>query len=173
MNLPSYIYPVKRLVVSDHVGRWCQLPYPNHPKGCPNFWEAKEECPPKAPSVDEYFDLSRALYFVHSEFDLNAHADMMKQRHPHWSDRQCRCVLYWQSRSRKQLKQRTSKAASLLGTDAMTMIPEAMGVNVYVTARLAGLRLEPIRSLSLCRHVALLGWRKNSGQLSLFRHNHT
>ena len=166
MNLPSHIYPVKRLVVSKHVGRWCRLPYPGHPHGCPNFGKAAK-CPPQAPAVRDYFDLSKPLYLVHSTFDLTAHAAGMKERHPGWSDRQCRCVLYWQPTSRKQLKHRFVEAAGILGTDASTMIPEAMGVNVYVTARISGLHLEPIKSLSVCRHVALIGHKRN-GQMKLF-----
>lgn len=97
---------------------------------------------------------------MHSEFDLQAHALSMKKKHPEWSDRQCRCVLYWQGKSRKQLKERTQAAVAHLGTDAVSTCPEAMGVNVFVTARLSGLVLDKTRNLSVCRHISMLGWRK-------------
>jgi hypothetical protein len=111
--------------------------------------------------VDRHFDLQKSLWLVCSEFDLEQHAAKMKTLNPHWSDRQCRCVLYWQSRSRKQLKKRATDAVFFLGIErnfSITYCPEGMGVNVYATARLSGLSLEPIRRLGTCRHVALLGF---------------
>lgn len=43
------------------------------------------------------------------------------------------------------------------GLNIAALCPEGMGLNVYVTARLAGLYLEKIHNLSICRHVALVG----------------
>lgn len=157
---------MKRLVLSNQVGRWCQLPYPGHPKGCPNFGKLST-CPPQAGSIEERFNLSKPLFLVHSEFNLDGHARQMKEKHPGWSDRQCRCVLYWQPKSRKRLKERVVEAKLLLRTTATTTIPEALGVNVYATALKSGLKLEKIKSLSICRHVALLG-HNNKGQVPLF-----
>lgn len=165
--IPSFVYLVTKLVMSDRVGEWCRFPYPNHPQGCPNYGKA-ERCPPKAPAVGEYFDISRPMYLVHSEFDLDRHRLRMRDAHPQWSHRQCSCVLYWQSTSRKQLKERCREAMRLLGLDGMAMVPEAMGVNVYATARISGLILEPIRLLKTCRHVALIGHKKGKKQGRLF-----
>jgi len=165
--LPAFILPVSRLVISDQVGEWCKLPYPGHLKGCPNYGVA-ERCPPLAPHVTDYFDTSRPLYLVHSEFDLTGHQQRMKEAHPVWTDRQCRCVLYWQPKSRKQLKERAAEAMRLLGLDAMAWVPEAMGVNVYATARTSGLILERIRDLKTCRHVALVGHGRGQKQRRLF-----
>jgi len=167
--MEPYIIPVARLVLSSQVGAWCKIPYPGHPKGCPNYG-TEDRCPPHAPHVSEYFDTSRQLYIVHSEFDLSGHQERMQEAHPQWSDRQCRCVLYWQPRSRKQLKERAAQAMKSLGLDAMAWVPEAMGVNVYATCKLSGLHLEQIRNLKTCRHVALIGHGQNKtkGQLKLF-----
>jgi hypothetical protein len=171
MNLPStkypWIYPVKRLVVSRKVGRWCRLPYDGHAKGCPK-WSCDKMCPPIAPAVGEYFDMGRPLYLVHSEFNLANHILRMEKKHPDWTLKQCRCVLYWQNTSRKQLKERAAVAASLLGTDRMAMVPEAMGINVYATARISGLKLERIRHMAICRHVAMLGYDRH-GQMAMFK----
>lgn len=152
----DYILPVKRLVVSENTGKWCQLPYPNHPKGCPKYGKDKW-CPPQAPMVYDYFDMSKPLYFVHSEFDFKKHCQKMKREHPDWTDRQCKCVLYWQNTSRKQMRVRVKLAAWKLGTTLKVECPEAMGVNVYATARISGLKLDKIRDLTICRHVTLLG----------------
>ena len=155
-GLPSWIYPLKHLVLNDQVGRWCQLSYPNHPKGCPKYGKDKK-CPPNAPKIKDYFDFDKPIWLVHSEFNLSNHILKMKEKHPGWSERQCKNVLYWQGTSRKQLRQRCIAAFLETGANIHTFVPEAMGVNVYLTARLAGLKLERIRHLKICRHVALVG----------------
>lgn len=155
-KLPAWIYPVKRLVLSRNTDIWCRLPYPGHPRGCPNYGK-KSECPPRAERIGEYLDLQKPLFLVHSEFNVLAQAARMHKRHPKWTDRQCRNLLYWQATSRRQLHDRAARAAKLLGTDLFTVTPEAMGVNVFATTRLAGLKLDPTRSVNICRHVALLG----------------
>ena len=123
----DWIYPVKRLILSDQASRWCRLPYPDHPKGCPNYGKA-EKCPPEAPAAGDYFDLSRPTWLVHSEFNLSSHIARMEKKHPEWTLKQCRCVLYWQPTSRRQLKYRIKEALSIVNADGSTLIPEAMGV---------------------------------------------
>jgi hypothetical protein len=158
-DLPSYVYPVKRLVMAN-TAPWCKIKYPGHRHGCPNYDSPKHpECPPRAPKVEKFFNLDRPLYLVHSEFNLEAWAARMQGKHIFMSDRQARCCLYWQRQSRTELKDRIwmasvwKKAASL---PRISTCPEGMGVNVYVTARLAGLKLEKIDGLNTCRHVALI-----------------
>ena len=157
----SYVVPIKKLITSNRTGSWCRLPYPNHKTDCPNYGKNKW-CPPQAPMVDEYFELSKPLYIVHSEFDFYGHVEKMRAKHPEWSDRQCACVLYWQGTSRKQMKERVARAMWELGTNASASCPEAMGVNVYATALLSGLKLDRIRHLKTCRHITIIGsklWR--------------
>jgi hypothetical protein len=155
-----WLYRVKRLVINGKAGEWCKLPYEGHKEGCPNYGDLKHShCPPHAPPVGQCFDLGQPLYLVHSEFNLPEWEMVMKYRHPSWSERQCRCVLYWQNQSRKQLKERTRFAMVRLGLNQAASCPEGMGVNVYVSSRLAGLRLEKIRRLETCQHVALIGTR--------------
>jgi len=161
------VYQVKKLIITSKSGDWCKIPYPGHPKGCPNYGKSAK-CPPNAPRLEEYLDTSRSLFLVHSEFDLTTHAARMKRLHPNWSERQCRCVLYWQPASRKQLKERVTTVMREYGLNCATACPEAMGLNVYATARLAGLKLEKIRNLSTCRHFALIGYR-----LHLIRRGHS
>lgn len=157
-------YRIKKLIVSSKIGDWCLREYPGHPKGCPNYGK-KDGCPPGTgpDSLGCLFDLSKPLYFIHSEFDLAEHARRMKEKHPQWSDRQCRCVLYWQPASRKRLSTEVSVFMHKFGFNQYTTCPEGLGVNVYATARLAGLRLEKIRNISICRHVALVGLKAHRG----------
>lgn len=151
------VLEVKRLVMSPHVGQWCLLPYPGHKRGCPNFGK-KPGCPPDAVNIHRFIDISRPMYLVYSaRFDLAGHAEKMKKYHPTWSARQCRNVLYWQGTVRAGLRRRVRAAMGYLACDAATYCPEGMGVNVFVTARLAGLRLDKTRHLSVDHHVALIG----------------
>jgi len=84
----------------------------------------------------------------------------MGQFHPEWSERQRRCVLYWQPKARQELKHNVDVAMMQTEATSMTYVPEAMGVNVYATCTNSGLRLERIRDLKIDRHVALIGHPK-------------
>lgn len=154
----DYVYKIKNLILSKQTGEWCRLKYHNHPKGCPAYGK-KDTCPPNAPHITEFFDISKPIYIIHSEFDLAAHISKMFGRHPDWTLKQAKCVLYWQPTSRKLLKERILVAMKALGTERITTCPEAMGVNVYATALKSGLKLEKIRDLKTCRHVALIGFK--------------
>ena len=152
--LPKWTLPVRKLVWTEKIRDLCALPYPNHPKGCPNYGE---KCPLDGPYIDRYLDLNCPVWLVHSEFNLKAHVEKMRQKHGDWTERQLRNVLYWQSKSRKQLQKRVWITLSLLKrADIFISKPEYYGVNVYATARLSGLRLEKIKSLETCRHILLL-----------------
>jgi len=154
-----WLIPIKDLVLTDKHGDWCRLPYPNHKHGCPNY--GRLGCPPNSRHVRDIIDTSREMYFVHSEFNLLAHMARMSTRHPDWSERQQRNVLYWQGTSRKELRDRVSYVVpEVLMTNMVLYCPEGRGVNVYVTARKHGLILETIQDLKICRHVALLAHKK-------------
>jgi len=153
---PHWIVPVKKLVTSNSTSEWCHLPYQDHPRGCPMFGK-KGVCPPNARHVSERFDLSKSLYLVHSEFNLLEDIERRRKNNSTATERQLRCVLYWQSKSRKQLEERTRWAVSALDLTEFTYCPEAMGVNVFATARISGLHLDKTRRVKICRHVALIG----------------
>lgn len=133
------VYPI----INRSIMGLCFKPYPGHPHGCPAAGKT-DRCPPLAPDFDKAFDLSRPVYAVVNEFDLGAHATRMLAKHPKWSDRQCRCVLYWQGTARKQLKEKIEKvlANPALAGYGSTWCPEGMGVNVTETMKAAGVVLE-------------------------------
>lgn len=151
---------IKKLVVSPKAREWCLLPYPGHPRGCPMFGR-KPTCPPQAPMIQDFLDPSKSLYIVWAEFNLAAHAQRMKQAHPNWSERQCRCLLYWQQGVRAELRHNVQAAMMMTGTTEATLVPEAMGVNVYATCAASGLRLDRIRDIKVDRHVAIMGYPAN------------
>ena len=147
-------------------GTWCTLPYPGHKKGCPNF--------PKCPSGRMDFGIlspDYKWYAVIEEFDLVTHAMRMynnsvkrreeaiykyladgmtqeeaeKKAPKEWSDRQCRCVLYWQNGVRRRLLTKAEKLLEELGGPeggVILTIPEANGVNVFATMARHGLFLK-------------------------------
>lgn len=157
MILPAWVLPIEKPILSHRTGDWCRLPYPNHPRGCPNY-DKVPRCPPEARWLLEVVDVTRPLFIVYSEFNLLNHVSRMKKKHPGWSERQLRNVLYWQATSRKQLKERVKLAMIYTFTTLVFYCPEAHGLNVYATCRKNGLNLEKIRRLGICRHVALLGF---------------
>ncbi len=134
---------------------WCKLPYPDHPKGCPNYGR-KPICPPTIPLLEQVYDLSKPSYLVVVEFDLAAHVHKMLTKHSGWTERQARCVLYWQGSLNKQLRLETECYLRVIPNLVATLCPEAMGLNVIATAQLAGV---PIKSKLVDRvfKVAFLG----------------
>ena len=87
-------------IVSTNTAKLCVLPYPNHPKGCPNF-NKKEGCPPNTPLWDSI--IKPPYYLFYQQFDLQKQEQRMLKRHPRWSKRQARCCLYWQRKVVKSL----------------------------------------------------------------------
>ena len=137
------IYRVNGFLEIDYKCRgFCKIPYYNHPKGCPSFGKY-EHCPPQAPLIKDVFDFTSEMYFVTEEFDLGAHVDKMKLKHPHWSIRQCRNLLYWQGGVRKRLRTKTEDFIKYKNNGMIyTLLPEAMGVMVINTAIAVGIPIE-------------------------------
>jgi predicted metal-binding protein len=151
---PDVVLRIVQVVIDPAVRGLCCRPYDLHPLGCPNYGK-RETCPPKARLYGEVYDLT-SVYVVVTKFDLAAHVARMRASHPDWSDRQLRCVLYWQNGARKRLSCRIAEILKRLHGYRAETCPEAMGVNVTETLRTVGVELEwpPIR---IVRQVALLG----------------
>lgn len=164
------IFDVKdKLVIDLRTREWCKMPYPDHPNGCPNY-NKKDTCPPKAPLINEHFDLNQPHWFAIISYNITEHAAILKEKHPDWSDKQCRCCLYWQNTARKQLreiikdflKERNfvSNFSEIdFGKLDYTLIPEAMGVNVFRTCHRIGIHIKK-NPIDFVHKVALIGERK-------------
>lgn len=126
-------------VLDVSVRRLCVRPYRGHPRGCPNF-NKKPCCPPQARLFENVFDLDRPVIAVWNVFDLAAHVDRMRAKHPGWSWAQLVCCLYWQAGARKKLRIGISKA--LLPGMRAEACPEAMGVDVTATMASIGVTIE-------------------------------
>lgn len=150
---------VERLVIDYRSRDWCKLPYPGHPQGCPKF-NIKSTCPPQVCLIEDFIDVNRLMWLAAVGFNLKDHMDWMRVRHPKMTDRQARCVLYWQSSVNRQLE---DHAKYLTRTEhprtIYTTCPEAMGVQVIKTAQMAGIRIKP-QPDDIVFKIALIGYPK-------------
>ena len=142
-------------VVERRVQKLCTLPYPDHPHGCTNYGR-KAGCPPHDRTLWDVLDADRPVMVVWNDFNLAAHANRMRRKHPDWSDRQARCCLYWQGTARRQLRGRVDEVLASNCELKAVYVPEALGVDVTETMRSIGVELEwpPV---FVVRQVALVG----------------
>ncbi len=131
-----------KLVIDYRAREWCKLPYHNHPNGCPNYGN-REDCPPKAEKVENYFNLTLPHWLAIVDFDLESHKNKMKIIHPDWSDYQLKCVLYWQGGVRKKLKELCEDFIfeNITENIEYRTCPEAMGVHVISTMKKLGYKI--------------------------------
>lgn len=152
----AYIFEITgSLDIDMDARKWCLLSYPGHPNGCPNYGKS-EYCPPKVPIITKAFNLAKPHWFIAIEFNLETHAQFMKAKHPQWSDKQCRCLLYWQGTVKKELRILAQSFIQQEKEYSYSLIPEAMGVNVFTTANKHGLKLQR-NPKSLVYKIAFLG----------------
>lgn len=142
------------LVINKDARDWCNLEYHNHPNGCPNYGEC-DHCPPQAPEVDEWIDLDRSMWLIVAEFNIGTYIEHMNSEHPEWSIRQKKNPLYWQSSVEKELREEFKKLKRYVCTNVdnfngfcndkivATLIPEAMGVHVFMTMRRLSYDIKP------------------------------
>jgi hypothetical protein len=142
-------------IIDSSVRSLCRNPYPGHRNGCPN-WNRRPTCPPQAKLLPDILDLSKPVYCIYNVFDLSAHLAKMHAKHPNWTDRQIRCCLYWQSKARKELREKLKLFLSEHPEFIVLTTPEACGVDVDATMASLGAKLEwpPV---SLAYQVALVG----------------
>lgn len=138
------------------MGPWCQIPYPGHPKGCPNYGK-KKKCPPFSKYLKNF--TNPPYYLAIQSFDLEAHSKKMKMRHPEWSDRQCRNLLYWQKSVVKKLKEEANAFIKSQENDLILVeIPEANGVNIFKTCENLSITLEK-KPIKIVRKIMIIGAR--------------
>ena len=151
----------KEIVIDYSVRELCFRPYPNHPKGCPNYGK-RPTCPPRCPKLENIYDTSQGFWIVWIEYDFATHRRNMRRKHPEWSQRQIDCCLYWQGTANKMLREAVADAEYYLegrGGWETTFCPEAMGVNVTATMKNLGIKLEwPPEKIVY--KVAIIGVRK-------------
>lgn len=155
------IKQIEDIELNSHTNEWCKLPYPRHPKGCPNY-DNNPTCPPNALSFTEI--VKDPFYLVGVQFNLKEHVERMKKKHSEWSYAQCKCVLYWQNKVRKRLREECKNLVSKLnGNYEILYKPEANGVQVFNTCFKNGIMLERNPSEYVWK-IAIIG-KSNSTKL--------
>ena len=159
MIIDSIIIPIGDVVIDLRAREWCKLPYPDHPKGCPNYGK-RDTCPPQCPIWNDIIEPPYLLVGV--KFALKVWSERMKERHPKWSDRQARCCLYWQGKVRKRLREicEEVKLHHLGSNFIISYTPEAMGVHVFETCYKNGIKLHK-NPQDFVWKIAIIGRKKN------------
>ncbi len=140
--------------------KFCCMPYPNHPKGCPNYGK-KDGCPPNVSMLNEILNFNKEAYLIYTDFDMGDHTKKMREIHPDWSERQIYCCLYWQPKARKLHRQEEEKCKKEKKIDLVLPSPEAMNVNVTSLMKKIGVNLEwPPKKIT--RLVSLGGYQNGN-----------
>lgn len=154
----DHIFDVSgKLHIDMRAKNWCKLPYPAHKDGCPNYNKNKL-CPPNSPDVDKFIKIYRKHWFIVEYFNIKEFENKMKIKHPEWSKKQCRCLLYWQKGVKSRL---TKKALKFInGNDELiyTLLPEALGVHVFKTAESLKIPIEK-KPKDWIIKIALVGYK--------------
>lgn len=145
-----------KVVIDMQAREWCKLPYHDHPKGCPNYGR-RAICPPQAPLVTNFLNLEKVTWLMVAAYDLGAHMDRLAKLYPGWSELQLRNPLYWQGSVHSFLKTLCEEFAQKHPEVIYTLIPEAMGVNVFSTVLHFGIPLEK-KPKRIVYKVALIGY---------------
>ena len=136
--------PKQTIHFTPKVRTYCQMAYPDHPQGCPNYNQSPL-CPPQSPYLENVIvgDASKYQFFylLYIDIDFQRYKDQMLKEHPHWSDRQLNNVLYWQNQAKKILKDHLAyispKDYELLGFGSgfgeTCYSMESVGINVIST----------------------------------------
>lgn len=159
-SLPELI-PLEYVVYNAKAryGPWCTMPYPGptHVNGCPKFPKCMKE------RVDfKEFEKRRKYewYAIVQSFYLKGHMKRLKDKYPVFTERQCRNVIWWQPKVNKKLKNKALKHTFPLMGDILLDVPEANGVDVFETMKLAGLRLEKSKP-KMVHKIMLIGKREH------------
>lgn len=116
---------------------WCKLPYPKHPEGCPNFG-VKKTCPPK---IEYFLDVYKpVIKIVDMTFDFEQYLNWRRGNHPDWTEKALRNPRHFQN----HLDANLERFADNLNVPGFVpeYDPEAMGINVHLTCKKAGIELE-------------------------------
>jgi predicted metal-binding protein len=171
-----------KLVIDYRAREWCKLPYGRyktktgkirytHPNGCPNY-NKNSDCPPQAPLIEDYIDLTKKHWFVIYNFDMKNHVETLKLQprkdKKDWTEKQARCSLYWQGRVNKQLINECV-SFSHNSQKIFTLRPEARGIHVIKTVKLLDIPINT-RPKDTVYKIALVGYPKNYNDPSLLDH---
>jgi predicted metal-binding protein len=133
--------PIQVICQPKGFNRWCTLPYPDHPNGCPNFGKFKD-CPPFAPY---FLDIYKPeLYVAFMRFNFEEYLQRKNEIHPDWTQRALRNPRHFQTHLGSKLRDFVNTKLTEPEFENFQAVhsPEAMGINMHLTVRNAGIELE-------------------------------
>lgn len=154
------VHRIDELVINKDAREWCKLPYPGHENGCPEYGE-KEWCPDNVPEIEEFIDLKREKWLVVARFDIDRFEGRTEERHRDKS-RYKRCDL-WKESVESKIEKFIERFVSGETDLVSTLAPEAMGVQVFATARKLGIPIKKEPEDYVYR-IALVGHASESSE---------
>ena len=133
----------------EKIQRWCRLPYVAHSNGCPNA----DDCKFFDHELKDVLAVNRPLSIAWVEFNIDDYEERMRVKHPTWTQRQCRNLLYWQTSLRKHLVERCREKYN---GSKIILGAEGGGVNFHRTMRALGVKLDLPRDLHTIRVIAIV-----------------
>jgi predicted metal-binding protein len=142
-----HIVEITDIMVIDHgVREKCALPYPGHPEGCPQYGKS-EECPPLAPLVEDFIDLTKSHYFIIAEFtDISEDYQYIDQKES-----------LQEKRRNRLLQDIMNRLQQVFPGTRYTVRPSALGIDVHDTVKALDIFMDPHPKKSQKR-VVLLGY---------------
>ena len=144
----------KTIISYPEIEDLCHRSYSNHKKGCPNIDKCYHLNIPNFEIISEYGKYNH-FYLIYAKFDFKQYKDLRKKEHSNWSEKQIKCVLYWQKSVKKILsefinQQDLSNHGYILGCGTGLKIKnqdrvgsmENSCINVFSTCKLNGIKLE-------------------------------
>ena len=147
------------IVWAEQIKRLCRISYIDHPEGCPNCGDPKCR---DAPFMRETVRKYPYLYLGLAVVDFKKYLDMMRRKHTDWSEKQIKCVMWYQKQVKSHfyqyMKQRAHGKYLLLGCgsgfgDGLYSM-EACGI--YVWGLFENLKLPYERNAVTIIHFASL-----------------
>lgn len=137
------------LEIDYNVRDYCTNPYPGHPEGCPHFGKRKE-CPPQAPLIEDFIDLSKPHYFIIVKYDCGHNSLEIPEKKEKTPD-------VWEEHMNPVLCEYIQEFQKTCPGTVFTLHPSAVGVDVFKTARKMGISLKSNPEKTLCK-IALIGY---------------
>jgi hypothetical protein len=171
----------EKIYYNKKIQSWCQLPYPKHPCGCPNYGQERNlrgvrtdlkprmlrECPPTKNLINQIFDFSKPVHVIYNKFEVGRDAEARRLSCPKLkTPQEWYNLRYWQNRARAELYNEAARFLDKNSAVIVDLCPEAHGVNLVRLMSSIGIKLKwgkwpPGHSLdNLVYQIALGGYPK-------------
>lgn len=142
------LIPLNKLYINMHSrNRWCKLPYPDHPHGCPYY----PKCHQNIPVFTCQHEQSFKWYAIILEYNQNDKIKRLQRNHPDWSHDLI--MNHLEKNIIKQLKRKAIVNSNRWQGDIILERPEASGINVMLTLFNENIVIEPFDTNNVKRFM--------------------